>query len=173
MSVLTKILPVVIVLSACSHNHVPPERKPALQKEVFTTEISNNDEKIFNLHLSSGYQQMPNGNGGPPAGNRGNPPSSDRGGPPPGGVNGGPPPNGSNMNSRQGAPDIDEQQVREQLEQRLKHQLNTTQYCRDGYIIHHTFVGMSSQILTGECVELATQNDRIDFPNVASATLKK
>ncbi|OUR72165.1 hypothetical protein A9Q78_07610 [Methylophaga sp. 41_12_T18] len=170
MSVLTKLLPVVIALSACSHNDAQPKRKPAQQKEVFTTEISNNDEKIFNLHLSSGYQQRPNGNGGPPAGNRGTPPSGDRGGPPPGGANGG------NMPTRQGSQgghDIDEQQVREQLEQRLKNHVNTTQYCRDGYIIHHTFVGMSSQILTGECVELATQNDRIDFPNVASATLKK
>jgi len=171
MSVLTKILPVVIVLSACSHNHAQPDRKPPEQTESFTTEISNKGEKKFNLNLSRPQQRGPNG---PPAGNRGAPPSGDRGGPPPGGGNVGPSPNGANMPSKQGAQgghDIDEDHVREQLEQRLKEQLNTAQYCRDGYIIHHTFVGMSSQILTGECVELATQDDRVNFPNVAAATM--
>ncbi len=52
-----------------------------------------------------------------------------------------------------------------QLERILDAKLNERGYCREGYILLGRHSGHTAQTLRGECRELATAEDRVQFQN--------
>ncbi|PCJ31316.1 MAG: hypothetical protein COA90_06610 [Gammaproteobacteria bacterium] len=175
IKLIAKLLP-VLILSACSHDEAHPQGPllPPLQEE-FTTQILDMGEKNFTFRVMTPVEHKPfdaeasppRGERLPSAGSKGGPPSGGMGGGPPGGGSGGPPsgnvPQGGGQhqardNDRPEPADIN-------LEKRLQDMLAKIQYCQQAYIIHNTFIGETSQVIIGECVELATEKDKLNFPN--------
>ncbi len=63
------------------------------------------------------------------------------------------------------APELNEQTLRNILDQRME----SSEYCRSGYLLLGRHSGPTTQMIRGECREAATDDDRRRFPNTISA----
>lgn len=169
MNILTSLL-LTLTLTSCAQNRPHHERDEPPAEISFQTTITHLDEKKFSLRLTPMANEPREDRGSPPPGGR---QAKGKGAPPPGGGggNGGPLGGGGNFQNNQLAKsqsDVNEKEVTAKLEQELIKELAKTGYCREGHIIHHVFIGSTSHIMTGECLELASQDDRLRYPNDTS-----
>ena len=60
---------------------------------------------------------------------------------------------------------LDEQQVDDALRRAVQEKLNTTTYCRDGYLTLEDYEANGIARIRGECRDGASEKDRKQFPN--------
>ncbi len=153
----------ILSLVACA-SHQPKE--PQTQ-EFFSTLIKADGSKQFSYTL---VMEMPEGKGG--RGGRRGPPPGGMGGPgggmdgPGGGMGGG------HHGGRGPGGDDKDNPMAEQLEHLAKEgllaKLEDTGYCRDSYTQLDKSERRNAIMISGECVEDATEEDRQNFPNPAA-----
>ena len=146
-----------LLVPACSSHKALPE-----MRESFSTHILVNGEKNFQLALTMAQQEHKSrpGRGGGPGGPGG------MGGPPPGGGMGGGPPDSAP--DREGDGDRREEEIRQQITEKLNGIFQENRYCREGYdILEENLAPVHGTLFVrGRCSEAATDEDRERFASV-------
>lgn len=155
----TLIFFVSLFLVACASN----QNRTSEIKEEFATKIEQNGLKLFSYTVTMAMPEDRSGGmggGGMRSGMRGMGGGGMGGGGMRGGMGSGGMKNGAN-------PDREARmnRIRDVVYEKLKTKLSETGYCRESYTeIDNYFVKGRSQI-RGECKEIATEEDRINFIN--------
>ncbi|MFT5032933.1 MAG: hypothetical protein ACI89D_000855 [Bermanella sp.] len=61
--------------------------------------------------------------------------------------------------------DDEKQRIELRVVKLLEQKLSVSAYCRDGYVLSQRTIGFSRSVLTGECRESASEQDRQQFGN--------
>jgi hypothetical protein len=139
------ILALSLLLTACASN----QWESSNVEESFVTDIKSSGLKLFEYGLTRGSAKADgDGNYG-----GSNSKGSDKGSGKGKGKGGG----------KGGGKSVDISEVKLYLDKMLTLKLKSSGYCRDGYIEFNSIYGRRKLKIRGECIEGATEKDRIKF----------
>ena len=146
----------LLFVTACASN----QWESSDVEESFVTDIKSSGLKLFEYRLTRGSAKADGGGNYGGSNSKGSGKGSGKGKGKGGGKGSG------KGGGKGGGKSVDISEVKSYLDKMLTLKLKSSGYCRDGYIEFNSTYGRRKLKIRGECVEGATEEDRIKFNSV-------